>query len=110
MSIVYEDCSICQLISQLSEFQNFKNLTCYRVTECFNNQQGITYELYNLNAEIFGQIVVFDDLEHNLQNDYNRVLNMFIIDQLISVNQSWGKTWQALLTFKDGTILIERMY
>lgn len=112
MIIVFEDCSINsinQLITQLREFLEYKELTCYRITESFNNCMETTYELYNINAEFFDRFVIFDDLEHNLQEDYSRVLNMFIIDQLININQSWDKNWQALLTFKDGTILIERV-
>ena len=101
------------LINQLQIFLDFNELTEYQITEKFIQNGKRTYSLHNLEVEIekVGQntYIMFDDMEHKLKEDYTKVLNIFSKDHVLSIKYEWDKAWKALITFEDGTILIERI-
>ena len=100
------------LILQLETFIGCEEVVSYRVTETFPKSGKRTYAVINLSAETENGIVTFDDVEHEISNDDTRVLNLFMIDSIESINHTFSDVtnlYTTMLIFKSGTIMIEKL-
>lgn len=101
------------LIDRLEEFMGISELTQYKITERFNKTGRHTYKLHNLETEVYnmecGQVIVFDDLEHVLYRGDTKVLNQITSGSIVDIKENGEYKWGALITFKDGTVEIERL-
>lgn len=104
-----------QFIDEINRFVYYKKSVNYRITEDFDRVGRHTYNVHNLKGKIVkvdgNRLIMFNDSKHVIREDLKRTLGMFPYLNVLTIEREWecDKIYRALLTFKDGTILIERI-
>jgi hypothetical protein len=98
-----------ELVVQLEEFEEFRELTTYHIKE--TNKTGThKYDLTNLSGMIEDGFLIFDDIKGILEEHNNYILNLISLNYINQILERWkegSKKYTVLILLQDGSIQID---